>query len=202
MADNNWLEEFEDEQMNASKNVRKHKALSGYSWDRRYLKYLPWIFVFLILVVFLFSADKKEENQESNSSLVELRTRVAELERNINDLQARLSNIKRQVEQTLNGDQNKGQGDLNRIEDLGQELRAFKKSTKQEIQGLKKSLKDAKDTAQKVTTQKGSRHTVQKGDTLYSLAQKNKVSVEELRKWNNLEKGDSIYPGQKLVVQP
>lgn len=42
-------------------------------------------------------------------------------------------------------------------------------------------------------------YTVQKGDTLYSLAKKSGVSMSELKKINHLQ-GDQIYIGQKLTL--
>ncbi|RNF39992.1 LysM peptidoglycan-binding domain-containing protein [Planococcus salinus] len=42
-----------------------------------------------------------------------------------------------------------------------------------------------------------STHTVQKGDTLYRIAQTYKVSISELKQWNSL-KSDSIYINQSL----
>jgi LysM repeat protein len=47
----------------------------------------------------------------------------------------------------------------------------------------------------------GSRiHTVQSGETLYSLSEKYRVEVEDLRKWNSLN-NYQISKGQKLYVQ-
>jgi membrane-bound lytic murein transglycosylase D len=43
-------------------------------------------------------------------------------------------------------------------------------------------------------------HIVKKGQTLGSIAQKYRCSVQSLKKWNKL-KGTTIHPGQKLVVQ-
>jgi len=43
-------------------------------------------------------------------------------------------------------------------------------------------------------------HQVQSGDTLYGIGRQYDVSVEELRKMNNLSPGKVIYPGQKLIV--
>ncbi|WP_035511125.1 LysM peptidoglycan-binding and 3D domain-containing protein [Halobacillus karajensis] len=43
-------------------------------------------------------------------------------------------------------------------------------------------------------------HTVQAGDTLYSIGQANNVSVEELKAWNNLN-SSFIYPGDKLSLE-
>ena len=43
-------------------------------------------------------------------------------------------------------------------------------------------------------------HTVQSGDTLWSISQDNNVSVEELQSWNDLE-STLIYPSQELKVE-
>ena len=42
-------------------------------------------------------------------------------------------------------------------------------------------------------------HTVQRGDSLYEIAQRFDVSVDELKRWNN-RRGNTIHPGDKLVV--
>lgn len=62
-----------------------------------------------------------------------------------------------------------------------------------------------KDEAKKPTTTPSTpapnakTHTVKKGDTLYNISKTYKVSVGDLKKWNNL-KTDSIKLGQKLKV--
>ncbi len=56
----------------------------------------------------------------------------------------------------------------------------------------------------KVTTPKkkpSQFHTVQKGETLYSISRKYKISVGALRKLNNLTLDDKIYPGNNLLVR-
>lgn len=42
-------------------------------------------------------------------------------------------------------------------------------------------------------------HVVEKGETLYALSRKFRVSVEDLQKWNNLQ-GNAISEGQSVVV--
>ena len=44
------------------------------------------------------------------------------------------------------------------------------------------------------------KHTVKKGDTLYSIAKANKITVDELKKLNNL-KSNTIHTGDKLKVK-
>ncbi|WP_186673089.1 LysM peptidoglycan-binding domain-containing protein [Sporosarcina sp. BP05] len=43
-------------------------------------------------------------------------------------------------------------------------------------------------------------HTVQSGDTLWSISQANNVSVEELQTWNELD-STLIYPSQNLEIE-
>lgn len=44
-------------------------------------------------------------------------------------------------------------------------------------------------------------HTVQKGETLWSISQKYKTSVAAIRKLNNLAAKDDIYPGNNILVR-
>lgn len=44
-------------------------------------------------------------------------------------------------------------------------------------------------------------HTIKKGDTLWGLAQKYNTSVDNLKKWNKLYNGKTIYIGMKLIVK-
>jgi|GEM_PF-1288928 FOG: LysM repeat len=53
----------------------------------------------------------------------------------------------------------------------------------------------SQDTEHEKTTYK-----VEKGEGVYTIAKKLGVSLADLRKWNNLTEGSTIYPGQKLTV--
>ena len=44
------------------------------------------------------------------------------------------------------------------------------------------------------------RYTVRRGDSLYRIAQKFRVSVAQLKSWNNLDAGRYLQPGQKLTM--
>ena len=65
-----------------------------------------------------------------------------------------------------------------------------------DAQVLGKSEKDAKKV-----TGKSDQYVVQKGDTLYSIARKNKISVDDLKKFNGLE-DNTIHEGQTLYTKP
>lgn len=44
-------------------------------------------------------------------------------------------------------------------------------------------------------------HTVKKGETLWSISQKHKISVTTLRKLNKMTAKDKIYPGNNILVR-
>ncbi len=50
-----------------------------------------------------------------------------------------------------------------------------------------------------IQTAEAAAYTVQKGDTLSKIAQNHQVTVEDIKKWNNLSQ-DTIYVAQKLEI--
>ncbi len=103
---------------------------------------------------------------------------------------------------------------------LGNELAAAKKAIstkpwKKAVAPVKETVKpvepqkkrvEPKETAKSeekksVWSKKLVLHTVQKGDTLYSISKKYKTTVDALRKLNKLSKKDSIYIGDNLIVR-
>lgn len=54
-------------------------------------------------------------------------------------------------------------------------------------------------SSRKATTQK-LRYPVRKGDSLYTIAQKFRVTVRDLMRWNRLNKKKYLQPGQQLVI--
>lgn len=69
---------------------------------------------------------------------------------------------------------------------------------KKKVQVTKKKAVNPKAEKPKKT---GQFHTVQKGETLWSISQKYKISVAAIRKLNNLAPEDKIYPGSNLLVR-
>jgi LysM repeat protein len=69
---------------------------------------------------------------------------------------------------------------------------------KKQVQVAKKKTEKPKVEKKKKT---GQFHTVQKGETLWSISQKYKTNVAAIRKLNNLTPEDKIYPGTNLLVR-
>ena len=51
------------------------------------------------------------------------------------------------------------------------------------------------------SSSKRRQYVVRKGDTLWEIARRNRVSVGTLARWNGISRGDPIRPGQKLLVR-
>ncbi len=45
-------------------------------------------------------------------------------------------------------------------------------------------------------------YEVQPGDTLWGIAVTYQVSMEDLKRWNNLPATPNLWPGDRLIVQP
>ncbi|WP_372015451.1 peptidoglycan DD-metalloendopeptidase family protein [Pseudoxanthomonas sp. 10H] len=50
------------------------------------------------------------------------------------------------------------------------------------------------------TGRSGASVVVQRGETLYSIARRNGVAVEDIARWNGLKPPYTIYPGQRLAL--
>ncbi len=55
--------------------------------------------------------------------------------------------------------------------------------------------------ARATTPAVASRHIVRRGESLSTIAQRYGVSVDDLRRWNKLRRGQVIYPGQTLRLE-
>ncbi len=66
--------------------------------------------------------------------------------------------------------------------------------------GNKLIIPPSKHLSNQKHTQERLIYTVKKGDSLYAISKKFKVSIDDLRKWNNEAVRKSIRPGQKLTV--
>ena len=61
---------------------------------------------------------------------------------------------------------------------------------------------EEEETTENTVVEVDERHTVKKGENVYSIAKKYHVAPAQIQKWNNLKKGAQLKIGQKLVVKP
>ena len=75
-------------------------------------------------------------------------------------------------------------------------------SLEERIENLPKEIEKSPVPKQTVSQEEKHYHKVVRGDTLYSIARKYGLSVEKIRRINNLSDNKTIQPGQKLLVTP
>ena len=149
------------------------------------------MFCFIVVFVLFFSScGKEEENDKINSVLVRLdqiekkqlkyTEIIAQLETLFKHLEESDTNLKTEVEKI-----NKQVGILQK---------EFSNNTKEPMK---------KGTVEKEKTSKVKRsyYEVQEGDSLYGIANKYGLSVEELCSMNNISKRKIIRPGQKIIIK-
>lgn len=94
---------------------------------------------------------------------------------------------------------------IDRLESMVNNLRTQKTSTPAKkpvsVAAKKKTTQPKKVTTVKKTVKASAMYTVQKGDTLYGIAIRYKVSVDQLKKWNGLT-GSALSIGQELKIAP
>ncbi|EGP9994802.1 1,4-beta-N-acetylmuramoylhydrolase, partial [Listeria monocytogenes] len=81
----------------------------------------------------------------------------------------------------------------------GQKLKVSAGSTTSDTNTSKPSTGTSTSKPSTGTSTNAKVYTVVKGDSLWRIANNNKVTIANLKAWNNL-KSDFIYPGQKLKV--
>ena len=79
-------------------------------------------------------------------------------------------------------------------------LGSYAKTLEERIDTFTQEIEKAPVPKQATSQEKKQYHNVVRGDTLYRISRKYGLSVEEIRRLNNLNKNQPIQPGQKLMV--
>ena len=71
----------------------------------------------------------------------------------------------------------------------------------QDASTARTAKKEARPATEKIASSKRKQYTVRRGDTLYSIAQRFDVDLDDLRRWNKLSSKARIHPGDKVSIQ-
>jgi len=143
------------------------------------------VVVFAGGISYFITRRSTEGNATLQSKMAAFEQKVTSLERQITDLQGKL------------GTATPDPALLQRVDALADKVEALGK--KQPI--VESKAKPSVPSKPAVSTKK-QYHTVQKGETLYRVSKKYGISVEEIRKLNNLSGDQPLRSGQKLLVSP
>lgn len=136
----------------------------------------------------------------------DLSKEIALLTKRLDDMEFRLSNL----EQANAGDAGLA-GLRSQTESLAQQVQNLETKLGQNLNQIdgklaaleknQKSIKAVAATPQKKTKTASPRiHVVKAGETLYQISRKYGVTVDQLKKLNNMGNDVTIHPGQELVV--
>ena len=129
----------------------------------------------LSAIFFIFSGCGKDKNKEGLQLVNE---RLTQLENKTDQLEAQFTETNESVTT----------------------LGSYIISLEERMEHLTKELKKSPLPKQTVSQEGKQYHKVVRGDTLYSIARKYGLSVDEISRLNNLSDNKPIQPGQKLIV--
>jgi hypothetical protein len=159
------------------------------------------LLVLIILVVLFFLGGKEAPSED----LSLIQARLTRMEAGIKGAGALENRIQQIEEQEKEVRQSLLKTDLSirTIKgDLNQLIEAFE-SIQKKTPPVPKKVEAPKEVEEAAITQtdKGY-HLVTRGETLYRISKKYGISVDDLRRLNNMDPNALIHPGQELLVTP
>jgi len=144
--------------------------------------------ILVLLIVLLFRGGDKAATEEVNV----LKTRMEQMEKRVAALDATTKKI-----DSVDGQIKGLQQSVSKVEGVQRGL--VERLDKLAQQAEKPAVAQA---AQKKPSTPAKLHEVRPGETVFSIAKKYNLSVEQFLKLNNMTKKDSLQAGQKVVVAP
>jgi len=144
--------------------------------------------ILVLLIVLLFRGGDKAATEEVNV----LKTRMEQMEKRV----AALDAITKKID-SVDGQIKGLQQSVSKVEGVQRGL--VERLDKLAQQAEKPAVAQA---AQKKPSTPAKLHEVRPGETVFSIAKKYNLSVEQFLKLNNMTKKDSLQAGQKVVVAP
>ena len=186
-------EDPELEREDDSPKDRSYSKRGGIRMDsKKRLPVLVGIALILIFVVGIIYFITKRPTAADTKGEETLASKMSAIEQKVTSLEAQITELR--------GKPTTGATDpflLHQVEALTKRMEALEKGGQQPRVESKTTRPAPSKPA--VTSQK-KYHTVQRGETLLKIAKRYGIAVGELRKLNNLSKGQSIKIGQKLLV--
>lgn len=155
----------------------------------------------LLLVILLASGGsgvKQEDLERLNKRLDQLDQRFAKLEQPDKRLQTLEGHIG-SLQQGLAKQEGADRALRERLDKLSQQVeKTLERPAPPPPQAKTPGVKEVQKGLR--TEEAKKYHTVKKGETLYEISKKYKVTVEQLKAWNGIKGKEGISPGQRLVV--
>ena len=191
----------DDAQENQSSRILRERRSSLYTISQGKILLFggAGLLVLIILVVLLFSGGKEAPSEDLSliqARLTRMEARIKAATAMENRIQ-QFEEAEKEVRQSLLKTDlsiRTIKGDLNQLIEAFEGLQKKMPPVPKKVE-TPKSVKEA-SIAQ---TEKGY-HLVNRGETLYRISKKYGISVDDLRRLNNMDPNALIHPGQKLLV--
>ncbi|MBW1997434.1 MAG: LysM peptidoglycan-binding domain-containing protein [Deltaproteobacteria bacterium] len=198
--------------MGASSNDSIRGSLfRGFSSRTERLRVLRGLAALLIFsMVMALAACSKEppaqELEEIRSSVKRLEGRLTLIERNNRKKLAEIDKRLDDINGLLSGVESREKSLEATLKKLGEQVYSMQKAMAEEKAAAAASVArggspQGAAAEKKAGVKAGAHYVVKPGDTLYRIARKHNMTVEELLRLNNLSEGQYIYPGQKLLTR-
>jgi LysM repeat protein len=156
------------------------------------------------LVVLFILFIPKNRNEMDSKRIAAIEKKLLQIEDNLIRIGEIKNNPSSEEPQDLTKKTEQLKGRIDKIEAsltlLSKQMEEKKSAVKSKAQAetLKKESTEA--VTPKASQPMEKYHTVEPGETLYSISRKYEIKPEELLKINNLPKDTTIHPGQRLLV--
>lgn len=155
------------------------------------------------------SAVTKQETRSLQKELSVLAERVENLEFRIEENQKRLDEFTAYLKKLNDKIDSKNSETFSRLsrqmaelqKKLNQDFQSLRRSINLKIDEINRALSSSRSTGTQSTTETGTYHVVEEGDSLWKIAQKYKSTTDAIRKANDIPAdSDRITPGQQLFI--
>jgi LysM repeat protein len=196
------MEEFADEMGYDLKdaNIRRREGSPDGKIQRKTIVFGGLVVLLLILLVVVFFRGGR---QRSTEDLTAFRARLSQLEERITRLEAMEDKIvflekqEKGLQQAVTETNEFGKSLSRQLEELTQRLGTSKKIARS---GSTTSKTVATAQSKEPPSAQKRYHKVLRGETLFRIAQKYGLSVDELCRLNNISRNQILRIGQRLVV--
>ncbi len=208
MGRDEWMEEFDEQEKNSGEE--KHSQFKFNHPSKTIRKNQLFVLGGLgagILLLIILGAFLKLGSSAEDLDVEKMPAKIELLEEKVSKLEMQIEDLKQERKQA---EEVKDLEPLTkRINNVAEDLEDFKQQTVNAYSSLEEKLLSKiqeQGTTSSAAVNNQSReqnvqyHVVKKGENLYRIGLKYDVSTSNLRRWNDLNPDDPIYPGQKLQV--
>lgn len=183
-----------------NENLERRKKQPDSKSQRKILALWSGVILLLIVIIALLFGGGNEVGTEKSVSNKPRLDQIEERLQRLEGIYERIDLLEKQergLQQSIARTDRSRQSLAQRLDSLFREVETLRKRQTPVAAKI-----EPKSTVQekRVPDAKRQYHVVLSGDSLYGIARKYSISVDDLRRLNNLRPKQVIYPGQKLLI--